>query len=139
MNEVPLGTWAGHADIPTTGTTFRDAYAMMLNKIHANYPLAKVYCCTLANLERDLEQGSLEHRPSGEITQDTQWLHEFNEAIRQIAPIMNCTVIEVESCGINQFNMATYMGDYNSGTGSGLHPNAAGHALIAARILNSLI
>lgn len=139
MNEVSLGTWAGRADIPTTGTTFRDAYAMMLNKIHANYPLAKIYCCTLANLERDLEQGSLEHRPSGEITQNTQWLHEFNEAIRQIAPIMNCTVIEVESCGINQYNMATYMGDYSSSSGGGLHPNAEGHKLFAQRILNSLI
>lgn len=131
MHEVALGTWAGKADIPTTGDNFRKAYAMMLNKIHANYPLAKVYCCTLANLERDTVPGSLENRGG-------QWLHEFNSAIREIAPIMNCSVIEVESCGINQYNMATYMGDYNGGTGSGLHPNAAGHALIAQRILKSL-
>ena len=129
---TPLGTWAGHSDIPTVGDNFRAAYAMMLNEIHENYPLAKVYCCTLFNFERDLEPGSLEHRGD-------KWLHEFNDAIRQIAPMLNCKVIELDTCGINQFNMATYMGDYNSGTGSGLHPNAAGHALIAARVLNSLI
>lgn len=129
---VPIGTWAGMDDLPTTGEDFRKAYALMLNRIHASYPLAMVYCCTLPNRERDEVPGSLEKYHD-------QYLHQFNDAIRQIAPMLNCRVIDLESCGINQYNMETYMSDYHEDTGIATHPNIAGHALIAQRILNSLI
>ena len=132
LQEVPIGTWAGKAAIPTTGENFRKAYAMMLNKIHTNYPNAKVYCCTLLNCNRDNVPGNLENIGG-------QYLHEFNDAIRQIAPIMNCHVIDLDTCGINQYNLETYMGDYNSSTEAGLHPNAAGHRLMADRMLKQLI
>jgi lysophospholipase L1-like esterase len=131
LQEAPLGTWDGHSDIPSTNEQFRKAYAMMLNKIHINYPLAMVYCCTIANCNRDGTPNNLENIGG-------QWLHDFNSAIRQIAPMFNCTVIEVESCGINQQNLETYMGDFSTSTGSGLHPNQYGHALFARRILEYL-
>ena len=131
LQAAPLGTWDGHSDIPTTNEQFRKAYAMMLNKIHSTYPLAMVYCCTIANCNRDGTPGNLENIGG-------QWLHDFNKAIREIARMFNCTVIETESCGINQYNLATYMGDYSETAGSGLHPNQAGHALIAKRILEEL-
>lgn len=131
LQEAPLGTWDGHSDIPSTNEQFRKAYAMMLNKIHINYPLAMVYCCTIANCNRDGTPNNLENIGG-------QWLHDFNSAIRQIAPMFNCTVIEVESCGINQQNLETYMGDFSTSTGSGLHPNQYGHALFARRVLEYL-
>lgn len=128
---VPIGTWAGMDDMPTTGEDFRKAYALMLNRIHANYPLAMVYCCTLLNRERDAVPGSIEKYHD-------QYLHQFNDAIRQIAPMLNCRVIDLESCGINQYNLETYMSDYHTDTGVATHPNIAGHALIAKRILEEL-
>lgn len=131
LKDAPLGEWAGKAEIPVVGDNFRKAYAMMLNKIHTNYPLAKVYCCTIMNCERDLVIGNLEKHGD-------HWLHEFNDAIREIAPIMNCNVINLDTCGFNQYNMSAYMGDYNSSTGGGLHPNRFGHKLIADRVLEAL-
>lgn len=128
---VPIGEWAGMADMPTVGDDFRKAYALMLNRIHAAYPLAMVYCCTLINRERDAVPGSIEKYHD-------QYLHEFNDAIRQIAPMLNCRVIELESCGINQYNLETYMSDYHTDTGIATHPNIAGHKLIAQRILEEL-
>jgi len=128
---VPIGSWAGMADMPTTGEDFRKAYALMLNRVHANYPLAMVYCCTLPNRERDAVPGSLEKYHD-------QYLHQFNDAVRQIAPMLNCRVIDLESCGINQYNLETYMSDYHEDTGVATHPNIAGHALIAQRILEEL-
>ena len=129
---VPVGTWAGDADLPTEETNFRAAYARMLMKIHASYPLAKVYCCTLINRETDLEPGSMEKKYG-------QYLTAFNTAIRQIAPMLNCTLIDLESCGLNQYNMETYMADYHPDTGQAVHPNREGMELMAQRILNSLI
>ena len=128
---VPIGTWAGMDDMPTTGEDFRKAYALMLNRIHANYPLAIVYCCTLLNRERDAVPGSIEKYHD-------QYLHQFNDAIREVAPMLNCRVIDLESCGINQYNQETYMSDYHTDTGIATHPNIAGHQLIAQRILEEL-
>lgn len=129
---VPVGTWAGDDDLPAVETNFRAAYARMLMKIHANYPLAKVYCCTLINRETDLEPGSMEKKYG-------QYLTAFNTAIRQIAPMLNCTLIDLESCGMNQYNMETYMADYHDDTGQAVHPNRDGMKLMAERVLNSLI
>lgn len=129
---VPVGTWAGDADLPEEETNFRAAYARMLMKIHSYYPLAKVYCCTLLNRETDLVPGSMEKKYG-------QYLTAFNTAIRQIAPMLNCTLIDLESCGMNQYNMETYMADYDPTDHHAVHPNIAGHKLMAERILNSLI
>ena len=128
---VPIGTWAGDADLPEVETDFRAAYARMLMKIHSSYPLAKVYCCSLINRETDLVPGSMEKKYG-------QYLTQFNTAIRQIAPMLNCTLIDMESCGLNQYNMETYMADYHPDTGKAVHPNRAGMALMASRILEHL-
>ena len=127
----PLGTWAGKSDIPTDGTRFREAYAMMLDKIQRNYPLAQVYCCTLPACEWDARLDGLENNAG-------QYLHEFNEAIREIAAILNCGVIELNACGINRYNMETYLGDYYPDNQTGLHPNARGQELMARKIIQSL-
>ena len=128
---VPIGTWAGDADLPEVETDFRAAYARMLMKIHASYPLAKVYCCSLINRETDLVPGSMEKKYG-------QYLTQFNTAIRQIAPMLNCTLIDLESCGLNQYNMEEYMADYHPDTGKAVHPNRDGMALMASRILEHL-
>lgn len=129
---VPVGTWGGDADLPEEDNNFRAAYANMLMKIHAQYPLAKVYCCSLINRETDLVPGSMEKKHG-------QYLTAFNTAIRQIAPMINCTLIDLESCGLNQYNMSTYMADYDPTDHHAVHPNSEGMRLMAERILNSLI
>ncbi len=127
----PLGTWNRKTDIPVSGRTFREAYALMLYKIRRNYPMARIYCCTLTPCERDLKIGNLEKLHK-------QYLHEFNSAIRETAQMFDCRIIDLNACGINSYNMNVYMGDYTAADGAGLHPNAAGQRLIADTVLRVL-
>lgn len=131
LEDCPLGSWNGKSDIPMTAKSFRQAYAVMLDNLQLNWPLAKIYCCTLPVCEMDSIFGEPESNRG-------QYLHEFNDAIREIAQIFNCEVIELNACGINRYNLQTYMGDYREETGTGLHPNALGHDLMARKILQAL-
>lgn len=126
---VSVGTYDGKGTLPTDGTTFREAYAMMLYNIMANSPKAKIYCCTLLDRERGDSDTT-----SPEVNSGGTYLSEYNEAIREIADAFNAEVIDLHACGINHCNMSLYMRDYNSSSGSGLHPNSAGHNLMYRKI-----
>ena len=124
-NEVPLGTYDGSGSFPTATTTFREAYAIMLKKILTAYPNAEVWVCTLPYDERN---GAAEFP---EVNENSVLLATWNNAIRELADLFGVKVLEHAKCGLTYQNMSIYMGDYNSTTLQGLHPNAAGHSLIA--------
>lgn len=134
-----LGTYDGHGSFPTDTTTFREAYAVMLSELQKNYPKAKIYCCTLTHTgSKSKEFREVDYNQNGELKA------EWNDAIRQIATLFNCEIIELASCGINAANLPYYSGDDAvdedgvSGeglVGRGLHPNAAGHELIFEEVL----
>lgn len=124
-NNIGLGTWTGNTAIPTTTTTFREAYAIMMNKLRTNYPLAEIWCCTLPGCERNGPTGAPEINGNGDA------LNQFNDAIREIANVFGAHILEYGACGINNYNLDVYTGDYVITTKKGLHPNAAGHSLIA--------
>lgn len=126
---VPVGTYDGKGTLPTNGATFREAYAMMIYNIMAGSPKAKIYCCTLLDRERGDSDTTSPEVSSGGI-----YLSEYNDAIREIADAFNAEVIDLHACGINHCNMSLYMRDYNSSSGSGLHPNSAGHNLMYRKI-----
>lgn len=122
-NGVALGTYDGTGAFPTDTTTFREAYAVMLNKILTKYPRAEVWVCTLPYCEQTGESAFPEINGNG-VTLDA-----WNEAIRDLAALFGVKVLEHAKCGLTYQNMNLYMGDYAAG--EGLHPNAAGHSLIA--------
>jgi lysophospholipase L1-like esterase len=68
------------------------------------------------------------------------FLSEWNEAIREIARAFNVKVIEIAECGMKYHNMDTYMGDFTDKGDyvQGLHPNAAGHSLMANEVIRTL-
>ena len=123
--DVAIGTYDEHNTTPTTNTTFSNAYAIMLKKITALYPLAKVYCCTLPVSDNN---GAGDTEP--EVNDAGVSLHDYNEVIRKIARVFCAEIIEFTSAGLNKSNMSTYMGDYSASTGRGLHPNAEGHRIL---------
>ena len=127
---APLGTYDGSAALPSDPSYFTNAYAIMLNLIMTNFPLAKVYCCTLMQCERTGSKGFPEINSEGDS------LIEWNEAIKKLAHAFGAEVLEHDTCGITYYNLSTYMGDYLSG--SGLHPNAAGHSLIANKTIEQI-
>lgn len=117
-NEVALGEYDGSTSIPTDTTKFREAYAIMLNKIMAKYPQAEIWVCTLTPCERNLGKGFPEVNENGVA------LSVFNKAIRELAEAFGARVLEHSACGMTYQNMSVY--DPNE-----LHPNADGHSLIA--------
>ena len=117
-NEVPLGTYDGTTALPMATNTFREAYAIMLNKILAAYQRAEVWVCTLPQCERNAEAGF------PEINGDGAALASFNKAIRELADAFGAKVLEHNKCGLTYQNMPVYNPD-------NLHPNKFGHSLIA--------
>ena len=117
-NEVDIGTYDGTTAIPSTTTTFREAYGVMLNKVLTAYKTSEVWVCTLPQCE----QNSSEEFP--EINGNEIALAEFNKAILELANAFGVKVLDHNKCGLTYQNMSVY--DPNK-----LHPNKAGHSLIA--------
>jgi lysophospholipase L1-like esterase len=132
--QVAQGTWNGKSAVPTDTTTFREAYAIMLDRMITKYPLAEIWVGTLCSKERKSPYGF----PSQNA--DNVFLSEWNEAIREIARAFNVKVIEIAECGMKYHNMDTYMGDFTDKGDyvQGLHPNAAGHSLMANEVIRTL-
>lgn len=117
-NEVALGSYDGKSAIPETTTTFREAYAIMLNKILTAYPSAEVWICTLPQCERNSSSGFPEINGNGVALAD------FNEAILDLANAFGVKVLDHNKCGLTYQNMPVFNPD-------NLHPNIYGHSLIA--------
>lgn len=131
-NEVGLGTYDGNGTFPTATTTFREAYAIMLNKMMIAYPQAEIWVCTLPSCERN---GTVDQAP--EINANNVLLDDFNKAIRNMAQVFNAKIIELAQCGLTYQNMKIYAGDWNE-YHTGLHPNPSGHSLIANHVIRQL-
>lgn len=131
-NEVGLGTYDGTGEFPATTTTFREAYATMLNNLLTAYPLAEVYVCTLPYDEKNGAVGFPEMNGNNVL------LAAWNDAIREMADLFGLPVIEFSKCGLYYHNMDTYMGDYSSSAKTALHPNAAGHSKLANMAIKTI-
>ena len=131
-NEAPMGDYDGTTTLPTDPNTFTGGYAMMLDRIMTTYPLAQIYCCTCVNGD---------HNPPytfPEINGNGVALSTWNDAIRKLAGAFGAKVIDFSQCGITHYNMETYVGDYDQQTGDGVHPNAAGHSLMANQAIHDM-
>ncbi len=129
-NNVQVGTWEISDTIPTGSTlsTLREAYATMLYKINQAYPLSRLFCCTnLDDVQRDQTSGWPSNNQNGVSTQ------EWNENIIELAHAFGADVIDVHSCGLYFSNIHNYYA-----VDTGLHPNDAGHTLIANRVISVL-
>ena len=124
-NEVALGTYDGNGAFPTDTTTFREAYAIMLDKILTAYKRSEVWCATLPACERNGSTGA------PEINGNNVLLDDFNKAIRNLSQVFGAKILDFAQSGLTYENMNIYMGDWASGSGQGLHPNAKGHSVLA--------
>ena len=117
-NEVSLGTYDGSEAVPGTTATFREAYSLMLSKILTKYGSSEVWVCTLPQCERNGDATFPEINGNGVA------LSQFNKAIRELADAFGVRVLEHGKSGLTYQNMAIFDPDQ-------LHPNAAGHSLVA--------
>ena len=130
-----MGTWNGrgntkYMDINLTPITFREAYAVMLGRLKKNYPLAKIFCCTVPC--GDAATGTPGDGTFDEINHAGVSLAEFNDAIREVAVAYGCRVVELALSGLNFYTLSTLYCDNR------LHPNEAGMELYYAAIRHAL-
>lgn len=130
---ISLGTYNGRGVLPTNGSTFREAYAIMLSNIQKKYKTSKVYAMTLLPAQRTIADVA-----SPEVNISGVYLTEYNDAIKEIADAFCVEVIDIASCGISYYNADTYMGDFDD-SGLFLHPNAEGHKLISEKVAKALL
>lgn len=96
-------------------TTFLGAYQAMLTKIMVAYPHAKIVCLGL----------------NWTSTVSSDDVAVASGKIAELCELYGCEYLNIRKCGITPANMAAYLSD-------GLHPNAAGHALMAQYITKQL-
>lgn len=130
--EVDIGTYTGSGTFPTDTTKFREAYIIMLNKILTAYPSSELWVATLPYDEKNGSVGF------PEANGDNVLLSTWNEAIRDMADLAGVKILEFFKCGLTYQNMNLYMGDYSSSAHTALHPNAAGHSLLANQAIRQL-
>jgi lysophospholipase L1-like esterase len=122
---------AGETSIPNTdlvGTSydFKIAYCLTIKSIREKYPQAKVILCTLNTFKRV----NYSQFPTNN---GTNTLPEYNNAIREVADMMGCGIIEFDKDGITFENCyPTYISD--SAT-TPTHPNPTGHSVMADKAI----
>lgn len=128
-----IGTFTDTDTIPTASNIadFKPAYAKMIGKIHTAYPDAKVFVCTL--IPRTFSGGGYPAKD-----QNNESLYAFNKAIKEVAEMMNCSVIDINmNSGINVDNLPNHFIQETSG--SYIHPLASGQVLVGECVARELI
>ena len=112
---------------------FKEAYALTIKKIRAKYPFAYIVCCTLNVFNRGDDD------PTFPTVIDGKTLPQFNNAIREIADMFGCGLIEFDKDGITLENCyPTYIND-NSSPEQPTHPNQVGHAKMAEKAIIDML
>ena len=151
-NMDQLGTFDGHQTIPNpysnepTGweRTFREAYATLLTRLHAKYPLALPICCTGIFACRPYVQNykinqrsiflNAEEQAKGDQGEKTAiTIQDFMNAIREIAFLYACPTVDIYTNGFTRYN---YYGADGEGFASDratatTHPNKRGMTVMA--------
>lgn len=97
-------------DVPTSVTEFKSAYYNVLSKMNKKYPEAKIICFTL----HFNGYGGFPR-----VRDDGVTMFEFNQAIKDVAKVFNCEIVDLEQIGFTENNILI-------NTEEGLHPTAIG-------------
>lgn len=133
LYNAPIGTWDGSSQ-PQNSGDFKEAYALMISKIQEQYPNALVYCSTIMPSYIDNHITITGNSPSFKNAQGTK-LEDYNNAIRDVAEIYNCKIIDLNKVGFNVKNLASLTTD---SSGTAIHPNKKGQLLMATRVMLDL-
>lgn len=127
---ISLGTYTGADNLPelTANLGFRECYAIMLNSVRIKYPDAKIYCFTLFGGNNTTFPVKTAN------TSSSKTLYDYNNAIKEIAELFGCEIIDLQKCGIHYSTYTKYLD-----AGGLTHPNKAGMTLIANYTFNKIV
>ena len=115
-------------DVLSESTSFKSAYALMLKKIQARCPNAKIITMTPVG-------GRTEDATTNQDKQSyvrDLCMTDFAIAVKEVSAYYGIPCIDVNAnCGINTLNHTTYIADL-------IHPNDAGGKLIANEVINGM-
>lgn len=118
LNDIPIGDNDGTRVVEEGNVeNFSDAYCLILDKMHARYPAARIFCCNLLPVG-DIWNGCVLITNGQGLGSDA-----YSRQIETIASAKGYSVIDLEHCGVTIENLAQYTGD-------GVHPNPEGMKLI---------
>ena len=135
-NAVQIGNYDGTGAFPSDNSTFREAFAILLSKVQKKFPNADIWVCTNPYCCPAGTGSTISEMPVPKAGNGGVSLKVFNDAIRELAEVFGCGVIDFTKCGTNWGNLVTYTGDYD--TDNGLHYNASGHQLLFETARNTL-
>ena len=105
---------------------FKVAYCLTIKKIREAYPQAKIVLCTL-NVFKRINYSQFP------TNNGINTLPEYNNAIREVADMMGCGLIEFDKDGITFENCyPTYISDSST---IPTHPNPTGHTVMAEKAI----
>ena len=136
---APMGTYDGHAPLDTTDTTdFRGAYANLINRIQARYPKALVICGVPFWVVRPA-MTSANTRDQVNVNGIGNTYLDYQNAIRDIAALKGCPVIDLSTAGFSRYNYYDAEGGFcNDSATKPTHPNATGQQVIGLNALGQL-
>ena len=142
----PLGEWSWDISTPSVTDDLTDetiyaqyqsvvetyigAMVTMIRRIMEKYPLAKIYAMDMYNYNR-----TEQHNPTGRNENENITI--FNDALHSICAKFGVGIINLNTCGINAVNSATYTIEPTEGA-THLHPNEKGHQLLCEAVLKGL-
>lgn len=143
INTIPLDTdilcvYAGANDITASveiGTLedgdeshFMYAYGLMIRKLVARLPNAKIFLCTPHNFYNSYNNADYPYKNRIELT-----ILDYCKVIKDVAAIYGLPVIDVNALSrISTLNIKEYLIDQ-------VHPNAKGGRLIANVVINEML
>nr|DAY10483.1 MAG TPA: hypothetical protein [Caudoviricetes sp.] len=143
INTIPLDTdilcvYAGANDITASveiGTledgdesNFMYAYGLMIRKLVARLPNAKIFLCTPHNFYNSYDNADYPYKNKIELT-----ILDYCKVIKDVAAIYGLPVIDVNALSrISTLNIKEYLIDQ-------VHPNAKGGRLIANVVINEML
>ena len=125
FHSIDLGSFSGTATYRNDHYIwdFTEGYELMLQKLQAVYPNARIYCMTL--LEANSWEGT-------RVNANGNTVEDYNSRIRQVAAAHGISVIDLRNCGIESYELGRYTSD-------GVHLNREGAVKIAAYVTNVLL
>lgn len=117
------------SDVAGSSYDFKIAYCLTIKKIREAYPQAQIVLCTL-NVFKRINYSQFP------TNNGINTLPEYNNAIREIADMMGCGIIELDKDGITFENCyPTYISDSST---IPTHPNPTGHTVMAEKAIVDL-
>lgn len=120
IKDIPIGDNDGTRQVEEGNIeNFSDAYSLILDKLHARYPNARIFCCNLPPVCGIGDNMSFVQMVNGQgLGSDS-----YSRQIEIIAASKGYPVIDLEHCGITVENVAQYVLD-------GVHLNPEGMKMI---------